>query len=158
MLADLDRAMGEAQLRRKDREAGQSNLFDLMAGEEDASVGTTNNFSAKQSLPQVPEMEELEKLKLEKELLGFFLSGHPVDTLGGLGALFDTVKQEDFDNLEGKEHSDFVVLFQKWREDTQKKTLNHGLVLQFCVRKKIIPSPCFLKRLNNTVLNWKKAQ
>ena len=30
LLADLDRAMGEAQLRRKDREAGQSNLFDLM--------------------------------------------------------------------------------------------------------------------------------
>ena len=42
-----------------------------MDGEEDASVGTTDNFSAKQSLPQVPEMEELEKLKLEKELLQF---------------------------------------------------------------------------------------
>lgn len=102
LLADLDRAMGEAQLRRKDREAGQSNLFDLMAGEEDESVDQVDNFSAKQSRPQVPEMEELEKLKLEKELLGFFLSGHPVDTLGGLGSLFDTVKQDDFDNLEGK--------------------------------------------------------
>ena len=30
LLADLDRAMGEAQLRRKDREAGQVNLFDMM--------------------------------------------------------------------------------------------------------------------------------
>ena len=32
LLADLDRAMGEAQLRRKDREAGQVNLFDMMGG------------------------------------------------------------------------------------------------------------------------------
>jgi DNA polymerase-3 subunit alpha len=47
-------------------------------------------------------MEELEKLKLEKELLGFFLSGHPIDTLGGLGALFDTIQQKDLDELQGK--------------------------------------------------------
>ena len=150
--------MGEAQLRRKDREAGQSNLFDLMAGEEDASVGTTDNFSAKQSLPQVPEMEELEKLKLEKELLGFFLSGHPVDTLGGLGALFDTVKQEDFDNLEGKRAFRLCGVVSEVERRYTKKTLNHGLVLQFCVRRRITTFLCFLRLMNNTVLNWKKAQ
>ena len=35
LLTDLDRAMGEAQLRRKDREAGQANLFDIMGRGED---------------------------------------------------------------------------------------------------------------------------
>ena len=102
LLADVDRAMGEAQLRRKDREAGQSNLFDMMGGGDDGADGSANDFSPKQSLPEVPEMEELEKLKLEKELLGFFLSGHPVDTLGGLGPLFDTIQQKDLDDLENK--------------------------------------------------------
>ena len=35
----------------------------------------SGEFSANNGLPGVPEMEELEKLKLEKELLGFsFLS------------------------------------------------------------------------------------
>jgi DNA polymerase-3 subunit alpha len=102
LLADLDRAMGEAQLRRKDREAGQSNLFDLMGGSDDNNSEATDDFSPAQSLPDVPEMEELEKLKLEKELLGFFLSGHPIDTLGGLGLLFDTIEQKELDDLQGK--------------------------------------------------------
>ena len=75
LLADLDRAMGEAQLRRKDREAGQVNLFDMMGGGEDDSGTQSVEFSGNNGLPEVPEMEELEKLKLEKELLGFFLSG-----------------------------------------------------------------------------------
>ena len=101
LLADLDRAMGEAQLRRKDREAGQVNLFDLMGGDEDGS-DLADDFSTAAKLPDVPEMDELEKLKLEKELLGFFLSGHPVDTLGGLGPLLDTITAEEIENLEGK--------------------------------------------------------
>jgi len=101
LLADLDRAMGEAQLRRKDREAGQVNLFDLMGGDEDGSH-SADDFSSAAKLPDVPEMDELEKLKLEKELLGFFLSGHPVDTLGGLGPLLDTITAEEIEHLEGK--------------------------------------------------------
>jgi DNA polymerase-3 subunit alpha len=47
-------------------------------------------------------MEELEKLKLEKELLGFFLSGHPVDTLGGLGPLLDTIRSDELEKIEDR--------------------------------------------------------
>ena len=64
--------------------------------------GAKSDFSTNQPRPEIPEMEELEKLKLEKELLGFFLSGHPIDTLGGLGPLFDNLSQDDLDDLEGK--------------------------------------------------------
>ena len=102
LLADLDRAMGEAQLRRKDREAGQVNLFDMMSGGEEKDGVGAGEFSATSGLPDIPEMEELEKLKLEKELLGFFLSGHPVDTLGGLGPLLDTIKSEDLDKVKDR--------------------------------------------------------
>ena len=91
LLADLDRAMGEAQLRRKDREAGQANLFDMM-GEEG---GTESGSQAIEISEDIPEMDDLEKLKLEKELLGFFLSGHPVDTLIGLAQELDTASYDD---------------------------------------------------------------
>ena len=130
LLADVDRAMGEAQLRRKDREAGQSNLFDLMGGEGDDSTGSSNDFSPSQPNAEIPEMEELEKLKLEKELLGFFLSGHPIDTLGGLGPLFDTINQTDLDDLENKRAFRLCgVVSEVERRYTKKKMLNHGLVL-----------------------------
>mgnify|MGYP003324340794 CR=1 FL=1 len=102
LLADLDRAMGEAQLRRKDREAGQANLFDLMGGgAEEETPEQQENFGHNANL-EIPEMDNLQKLKFEKELLGFFLSGHPVDTLMGLGGLVDTLSQEQYANLTEK--------------------------------------------------------
>jgi DNA polymerase-3 subunit alpha len=103
LLADLDRAMGEAQLRRKDREAGQVNLFDMM--EDDSSGGSSaenGGFAPITDRPSVPKMDELEKLGYERALLGFFLSGHPVDTLGGLGPLLDDITSDQLDNLESK--------------------------------------------------------
>jgi len=103
LLADLDRAMGEAQLRRKDREAGQVNLFDMMGADGDGGTQDGNGgFSPVSDGPEVEPMDELEKLRYEKELLGFFLSGHPVETLGGLGILLDNIKAEEFESLEGR--------------------------------------------------------
>jgi DNA polymerase-3 subunit alpha len=95
--------MGEAQLRRKDREAGQVNLFDMMGGgDSEGTSEETTGFSAMADRPEVAPMDELEKLKYEKDLLGFFLSGHPVDTLGGLGPLLDDITSDELENLEGK--------------------------------------------------------
>jgi len=102
LLADLDRAMGEAQLRRKDREAGQVNLFDMMGEEGGGQQDGGGGFSPMTDGPEVEPMDELEKLRYEKELLGFFLSGHPVDTLGGLGALLNDITSEDIEKLEGR--------------------------------------------------------
>jgi len=101
LLADLDRAMGEAQLRRKDREVGQVNLFDMMADDEPESKKRDDHYGVS-SQTDVPEMDELEKLQLERELLGLFLTGHPVDTLCGIGPLLDNLKSSDLETLEGK--------------------------------------------------------
>ena len=103
LLADLDRAMGEAQLRRKDREAGQVNLFDMMGDDSSGGNSAENGgFAPITDRPSVPKMDELEKLGYERALLGFFLSGHPVDTLGGLGPLLDDITSDQLDNLESK--------------------------------------------------------
>ena len=121
LLADLDRAMGEAQLRRKDREAGQVNLFDMMGGGEEDSGNESVEFSGNNGLPEVPEMEELEKLKLEKELLGFFLSGHPVDTLHGLGPLLDTITSEELDDVEDRRSFRLCGVLSISKEDIPRR-------------------------------------
>ena len=52
LLADLDRAMGEAQLRRKDREAGQVNLFDMMGADGDGgTAGWRGRFFSSDGWP-----------------------------------------------------------------------------------------------------------
>ncbi len=68
MMAALDIALGEAQLLHQEREAGQGSLF-----------GEASEASPKPLvLPDVPAWSEAERLAREKELIGFFISGHPL--------------------------------------------------------------------------------
>jgi DNA polymerase III subunit alpha len=70
LLAGLDAAYGEVQAREAEAAAGQASLFD--GGGEGIERPTPE-------LPTVPEWPEQERLAREKEALGFFISGHPLD-------------------------------------------------------------------------------
>jgi DNA polymerase-3 subunit alpha len=68
----VDRAMERAQKAQRDAELGQTGLFGLFDE-------TPANGSHGDDLPHVPDWEESERLANEKEVLGFFVSGHPLD-------------------------------------------------------------------------------
>jgi DNA polymerase-3 subunit alpha len=70
-LAALDLALARAQRRARDRERGQGSLFGAAA---DASGIEENSV-----LPEVPAWETRERLRRERDLLGVYLSGHPLD-------------------------------------------------------------------------------
>ena len=70
--AVVDKAMERAQKAQRDAEQGQSGLFGLF----DESPTHARNADA---LPAVPDWEEGDRLANEKEVLGFFVSGHPLD-------------------------------------------------------------------------------
>jgi DNA polymerase-3 subunit alpha len=74
MMAALDKAMESGQKQQRDREQGQSNLFGML-GMDDVP-GTPKHV---ERLPDVPEWPESERLAFEKETLGFFISGHPLE-------------------------------------------------------------------------------
>lgn len=69
MVAGLEATLHEAQLRQREREAGQQTLFG----------GDDGPGRPSPTLPDVPEWSESERLAKEKELVGFFVSGHPLD-------------------------------------------------------------------------------
>ena len=69
LLAGLDTAYGEVQARQAEIESGQASLFG------DASAIPRQP----PTLPNVPEWSEPDRLAREKEALGFFISGHPLD-------------------------------------------------------------------------------
>jgi DNA polymerase-3 subunit alpha len=73
LMAVVDRAMERAQKAQRDREQGQAGLFGLF------DEGPKNGASQADDLPHVPDWEEGERLVYEKEVLGFFVSGHPMD-------------------------------------------------------------------------------
>jgi len=72
LFAAVDKAMERAQKAQKDSAAGQSGLFGLFDEAPAPGRGTDE-------LPHVPDWEEGERLAYEKEVLGFFVSGHPLD-------------------------------------------------------------------------------
>jgi DNA polymerase-3 subunit alpha len=70
--AAVDKAMDRAQKAQKDAAQGQAGLFGLF--NEEPAHGRNGD-----DLPNVPDWEEGERLINEKEVLGFFVSGHPLD-------------------------------------------------------------------------------
>ncbi|MBT9313443.1 DNA polymerase III subunit alpha [Leptothoe kymatousa] len=80
--ADLEFVVDWAQSRAKDREIGQGNIFDVMMGSVDTNSQTDgNNATAYEAAPKAPAIEDYdpqERLRLEKELLGFYISDHPL--------------------------------------------------------------------------------
>jgi DNA polymerase-3 subunit alpha len=70
LFSEVDGALAAAASAHRDRAAGQVSLFD--------SMGTDPSPSRKAS-GQVPSWSVAEKLAFEKELLGFYVTGHPLD-------------------------------------------------------------------------------
>src|SRR6266700_1865893 len=80
LVAALDHAFSEAQVRQQERFTGQGGLF----GAE------TPSPEPQTPLPDVPPWTEHERLVREKEVLGFFISGHPLAKYGAEVELFGT--------------------------------------------------------------------
>ncbi|MGA2771299.1 MAG: DNA polymerase III subunit alpha [Bryobacteraceae bacterium] len=86
--AAVESAMEAGQRAWRDRESGQAGLFgEAMAGEAHAAP-----------LPSVPDWTDKEKLGGEKEMLGFWVTGHPLDRYVDKVAELAT---HDSGNLEG---------------------------------------------------------
>jgi len=74
LLASLDQAMEGGQRRQRDREEGQVSLFDALGGGEAPKAAAVMPPAAR-----VPEWPQEEMLAFEREVLGFYLSGHPLE-------------------------------------------------------------------------------
>jgi len=70
--AILDQALEQAQAVQRDRLSGQISLFAVMAPQTAVQQKSI-------ALPDLPEWPEAEKLALEKETVGFYITGHPLD-------------------------------------------------------------------------------
>jgi len=71
LMAVLDRAMDRAQKAQRDVESGQHGLFGVFQQE--------NADAHNDKLPSIPDWDEQVRLASEKEILGFFISGHPLE-------------------------------------------------------------------------------
>ncbi len=95
VLLGLDDALAAGQAAQRDRISGQTSLFE-MGGDEAATL--------ERPLPETPETPVRERLRWEKELMGLYLSDHPMGEVAERVGLFVTAYSGDLkdESLDGQ--------------------------------------------------------
>ncbi|MFH1913534.1 MAG: DNA polymerase III subunit alpha [Pseudomonadota bacterium] len=70
LLEDLEKAVAYGQKKAKEKESGMLSMLDML--------GTSAQTAHTPTCSSCEEFDDREKLQMEKEVLGFFLSGHPL--------------------------------------------------------------------------------
>ncbi len=78
LFESIERAVDRGANEQRDREVGQSSLFGMLAGPPSSSSGPKPKGLDDGYAP-VEEWTEKERLSHEKEAIGFYVSGHPLD-------------------------------------------------------------------------------
>ncbi len=74
LMVCLDQAMEEAQRKQKELLSNQASIFDHL---DTVEISEANGGSSFQ-IPNLPEWDRKELLSIEKETLGFYITGHPL--------------------------------------------------------------------------------
>ena len=127
LMADLDLVIDWASSRAKDRASGQGNLFDLFgataaadtAGGSDPA-GLADISTAPKAAP-VRDYPPTEKLRLEKELVGFYLSDHPLKQLAQQVKLLSPVALGNLEEMADKAKVSAIVMVPELRQVNTRK-------------------------------------
>ncbi len=93
LLAAVEQVINEVADLARDREAGQANMFDMLLDDgagDDSARGNGSGTSAIRT--DGPAMPMAETLQYEKELLGFYVSGHPMNDFHGLDDVINSLQ------------------------------------------------------------------
>ncbi len=71
IFASIEEMLSIAQKSQHDKEIGQVNIF--------SAISTDDSSSSSVTIKDIPEWQEQERLTFEKEALGFYISGHPLN-------------------------------------------------------------------------------
>ncbi|MCX5742095.1 MAG: DNA polymerase III subunit alpha, partial [Proteobacteria bacterium] len=98
LLAALDSAIERGSSEQRDRRSGQTSLFGMFAASEPPPtvVGTNAGMKQGESYGDVSPWGSKELLAFEKEALGFYISGHPLDRYQADLARFSSAAISDF--------------------------------------------------------------
>ncbi|XOF35060.1 MAG: DNA polymerase III subunit alpha [Candidatus Electrothrix sp. YB6] len=116
LMAVLDEALEQAKAVQRDRLSGQMSLFALDGNDAEKSTG-----SPEMKLPDIDEWPELEKLGYEKETIGFFLTGHPLDGVVGTIRMVADADIEALENWRDGQPVRVGGLIQRYKEHKSKK-------------------------------------
>jgi len=120
LLAGLDVAYAEVQARQAEEAAGQASLF---------GGGDTAIHRPDPKLPEVPQWAEGDRLTREKEALGFYISGHPLDRYRAVVEAFAPVTATSLKDFLGQSVELACVVTQVARQISRRDSSEWGKLL-----------------------------
>jgi DNA polymerase-3 subunit alpha len=120
LAAVAEGALQSGSQTQEDQKAGQRTLFEFF--EPAGRAGAGPEPAAAGRYPQLPEWTEAERLRKEKETLGFYLTGHPLRSWEGLVKRFATHSLGQVASLAGGTPVVIGVLIAKMTKKISKKT------------------------------------
>ncbi|MDH3981439.1 MAG: hypothetical protein OES84_00900 [Kiritimatiellaceae bacterium] len=112
----IETCIGRAAEALKDKATGQCSMFDLMGGGEEESGSNLDD-----ELPDVKPWSESDMLAAEKELIGFFISGHPLARFEWVLDKFSLKRIKDIQELSAGERTRVGGMVTEMRKLFTKK-------------------------------------
>jgi DNA polymerase-3 subunit alpha len=120
LISDLEPTLEWASKKAKEKASGQGNLFDMFGGGDDNSNDALSFDDAPVGRP-VPDYESQEKLSLEKELLGFYISDHPLKIVNSAARLMAPMNLADLEDAREDATITAIVLVLEIKNVVTKK-------------------------------------
>lgn len=121
LIEGLELAMSWAQSRAKERETGQGNLFDML-GTTSGSKNTNNStWESAFKLPDIPDYSPKEKLQHEKELLGFYISDHPLKSANKVAKFLSPISLSELADQSKRATLSAIVILTEVKQHITKK-------------------------------------
>ena len=117
LINDVEVVVPWAQKRNKEKAAGQMNLFDLMGGDGQQEI----EFQEAPSSPKVEDFPLQEKLRLEKEYLGFYVSDHPLKAASKAAHILSPINLNQLAEQKSRQTVSAVVMLTAVRKIITKK-------------------------------------
>ncbi|AFY72193.1 DNA polymerase III, alpha subunit [Synechococcus sp. PCC 7502] len=115
LISDLEVTVEWASRKAKDQASGQGSLFDMLGGEAEKVI-----FDETPAGIPVEDYPPQEKLRMEKELLGFYISDHPLKIVKSSAAVIAPINLSDMEEYVGRTIT-AIVLVTDIKEIVTKK-------------------------------------
>lgn len=121
LIQDLEPILDWAQSRAKDRESGQGSLFDLLGGGSTSAQESAARFEVAPKAATVADYPQQEKLRLEKEILGFYISDHPLKAIRESARILAPINLSDLGDYSDGASVSAIALITSIKAVTTKK-------------------------------------
>ena len=121
LIESLELVISWAQNRAKDRESGQGNLFDMLGITNESQNTNSAAWESAPKAPDGPDFSPQEKLRLEKELLGFYVSDHPLKSANQIAKLLSPISLNELGEHNKKKTISAIVMLTDVKQIMTKK-------------------------------------